>query len=376
MTACFLQPLDLLYLRGNHLFGDAGSFGAALMPPWPSVFAGALRSHLLSSTGTDLAAFARGDVNHPVLGTPAHPGSFGVTAVHLARRHRDGVVERFYPIPADAIVLNDDPKPVGLHLLKPSAWPLPSSYPLALMPLLQAPQAKPAAGYFLREAAWREYLHQRPIKSDWLIPASKLWASDSRVGIGLDSVSRAAADGALYTAQAVAMIVTGEYCSGFAVDLVGLPDGMTPGTIRLGGDGRGAALQPLGASKPIEPDYAAIVKARRCRIVLTSPGIFPAGWKLPGLTDDNAWSLGAANGRLVSASVARAETVSGWDLAKRKPKAAERAAPVGSVYWLDQLDADEATLRSLVQRGLWSDADEDRVRRAEGFNRFSFAQWT
>jgi len=376
MTACFLQPLDILYLRGNHLFGDAGSFGAALMPPWPSVFAGALRSHLLSTTGTDLAAFARGDVHHPLVGTPSRPASFAVTAVHLARRHRDGAVERFYQIPADAVVLDDGAKGVALYLLKPIEWPLPGSYPLALTPLLQAPQGKPAIGYFLGEAAWQDYLHQRPITSAGLIHGSKLWASDSRVGIGLDPVSRAATDGALYTAQAVAMTTNGEFSSGFAVDLAGLPDGIAAGVIRLGGDGRGAALQPIDVVNSVAPDYAAMVKARRCRVVLTSPGIFPGGWKLPGLRHDHAWSLGAASGRMASARVARAETVSGWDLAKRGPKAAERAAPAGSVYWLDQLDADETAMRSLVERGMWPDSEDDPVRRAEGFNRFSFALWT
>lgn len=43
MTAYrFLEPLDVLFLRGNKLFGDPGSYGASLVPPWPSVAAGAL----------------------------------------------------------------------------------------------------------------------------------------------------------------------------------------------------------------------------------------------------------------------------------------------------------------------------------------------
>ena len=46
-TALFIEPLDVLILRGNKLFADAGSHGEALMPPWPSVAAGALRSRML-----------------------------------------------------------------------------------------------------------------------------------------------------------------------------------------------------------------------------------------------------------------------------------------------------------------------------------------
>ena len=50
-TALFIEPLDVLILRGNKLFADAGSHGEALMPPWPSVAAGALRSRMLIDAG-------------------------------------------------------------------------------------------------------------------------------------------------------------------------------------------------------------------------------------------------------------------------------------------------------------------------------------
>lgn len=56
----FIEPLDVLYLRGNRLFDGAGAHGAALMPPWPSLAAGALRSRMLADGGADMAAFARG----------------------------------------------------------------------------------------------------------------------------------------------------------------------------------------------------------------------------------------------------------------------------------------------------------------------------
>ena len=48
----FIEPLDVLFLRGNQLFGEPGSYGEALMPPWPSVAAGALRTRILADDGT------------------------------------------------------------------------------------------------------------------------------------------------------------------------------------------------------------------------------------------------------------------------------------------------------------------------------------
>ncbi|MCZ7627149.1 MAG: hypothetical protein M5R38_16520 [Candidatus Methylomirabilis sp.] len=60
--------------------------------------------------------------------------------------------------------------------------------------------------------------------------------------------------------------------------------------------------------------------------------------------------------RLVSAAVPRAQVISGWDLAQRRPKAALRAAPMGTVYWLEAPNADGqalvAALRKLVEKGV------------------------
>ena len=35
MKSVFIEPLDVLVLRGNKLFGDPGSYGESLVPPWP-----------------------------------------------------------------------------------------------------------------------------------------------------------------------------------------------------------------------------------------------------------------------------------------------------------------------------------------------------
>ena len=89
-TSCFIEPLDVLFLRGNQLFGEPGSYGEALMPPWPSVAAGALRTRILADDGFDLAAFAADEKPHPHLGTPQAPGSFVLQAFCVARKLQGG----------------------------------------------------------------------------------------------------------------------------------------------------------------------------------------------------------------------------------------------------------------------------------------------
>lgn len=197
----FIEPLDVLFLRGNKLFGDPGSFGEALIPPWPSAAAGALRSRLLADAGVDLAAFARGEIDHPELGTPRRPGPFTVTAFHLARRGADGVVEPLYAPPADLVLSRDtegklqvrELTPISLTMnegQKPSAR-IHSSAPLPWLPVLaESQRGKPESGYWLTAAGWRDYLAgQVPAAGHW-VNASELWAIDPRVGVGLDADAR------------------------------------------------------------------------------------------------------------------------------------------------------------------------------------------
>jgi CRISPR-associated protein Cmr3 len=79
--------------------------------------------------------------------------------------------------------------------------------------------------------------------------------------------------------------------------------------------------------------------------------------------------------RLVSACVPRAQVVSGWDLAREKPKPAVRAAPAGSVYWFEEMEGPVDGLRRLALEGLWASGAEDGSRRAEGFNAVLVAAW-
>jgi CRISPR-associated protein Cmr3 len=384
----FIEPLDVLFLRGNKLFGDPGSFGESLVPPWPSVAAGAIRSRMLADDRVDLAAFARGKVAHPTLGTPAQPGSFAVIAFHLARRHTDGRVEALTAPPADVVITRTEAGSVEVRKLTPTRLPggggLACSYPLPCVPVLaQAERGKPAGGYWITESGWHRYLAGGQPHSDDLVKSDRLWQIDPRVGVGLDAATRRAADGRLFSVQAVAMTQREHATSnGFDTGLLIAVAGAEPprrGMVRLGGDGRAAALHEIRDYRLPEPNYAAIAAAKRCRLILMTPGLFPEGWLPIGTTrhgDDIRFDLHGVRGRLVCAAVPRAEVVSGWDLAKWQPKAAERAAPTGSVYWLDDVDATPDALHTLVERGLWSAPCEDAARRAEGFNRATITVWT
>ncbi|MDY0331673.1 MAG: type III-B CRISPR module-associated protein Cmr3 [Thiomonas sp.] len=371
----FIEPLDVLILRGNKLFGDPGSYGEALVPPWPSVAAGAIRSRMLADEGVDLTAFAKGLVNHPSLGAPAQPGSFTLAAFHLARRKADDAVEVLTAPPADLSVVEDEHGKPAARLSRPNSLAdgIASAHPLPLHPVLaETTRAKPTSGYWLTQAGFERYLNGKPPAPEHLLKSSELWRMDERVGVGLSVEQRRADDGKLFSLQAIAFKPGVGFLAGIS--------GATPpesGLLRFGGDGRGAAIRAI-EHRPPALDYAAMAQAQRCRLVLTTPGLFRQGWLPNGITptgNDYRFDLHGVRGRLVCAAVPRAEVISGWDLANWTPKPAQRVAPTGSVYWLDELQARPEALEKLASEGLWSVPCEDATRRAEGFNRFTFAAY-
>lgn len=364
----------MLFLRGNKLFGSPGSFGESLVPPWPSTAAGALRSLMLVQDGVPLAEFAAGHVRHPALGTPQALGPFAISGFDVARCLPDGQIETLHALPADLVASTpSDDAPPALRFLQPVVPTdgLLSSAPLPLWPVLaQDERSKATGGLWLDQRGWAAYLAGRLPQADSLVRSSALWQLDARVGVGLDAGTRRAADGQLFTVQAVAF----RPGVGFLASVQGV-QAIQPGMLRLGGDGRAAAMQPV-PHQPVRADLEAIVRARRCRVVLSTPGLFASGWQLPGVDASGQVRWAELSARLVCAAVPRSEVVSGWDLARREPKPAQRIAPAGSVYWLDELDTTPQALCKLAEQGLWmGDAQNNAQRQAEGFNRFCLAAW-
>ncbi|WP_297528234.1 type III-B CRISPR module-associated protein Cmr3 [Thiohalobacter sp.] len=378
MNAHFIEPMDVLFLRGNRLFGDAGSYGESMVPPWPSVAAGAIRTAILARDGADPAAFARGkhEHAHPTLGTPDAPGSFRITDFQLAWRGEtgEGPLERFYPLPADLVATREAQQEyITLRALSPwqPAAGIDCSMALERLPVMaQASRSKPVTGLWLTSRGMQSWLDGRlPDASADLVPSARLWVHDERIGIGLQADTRRADDGKLFSMQAVAF----SRGVGFLAEAEG--DGLDAGTaLRFGGDGRGAVVDRAAAPAP-EADVDRILASRHCRLILATPGIFPGGWRLPGMDAAGAFELCGVRGRVVAAAVNRAEVVSGWDLALREPKPARRAVPAGSVYWIEDLQATPDDLRKLAAHGLWPETGYDARRRAEGFNRFLVASY-
>ena len=372
----FVQPLDVLMIRGNKSFGGAGQHGEAVMPPWPSLFAGAFRSALLGRDAAQLARFANGEklpgALGDVLGTPAQPGSFAINWLSLAQASSVANVNAAMPLPADLIAFDDAKMP--LVALQPAAPPAGSAAAgeLPLTALLRvAKQIKPEAGRWLDDAGLVSHLAGK-------LPASTLKTADlyrreTRLGIALNAGSRTAEEGALYTTEAIAFNTAAGFLVGIDGDAGLLP---ASGRLRLGGDGRGATYTCCDFSTPATPP--GIAASRRFRLILATPGIFNGGWFPEGVTQigerDFRLQVEGCTARLACAAVPRFDIVSGWDIALQQPKTAQRVVPAGSVYWFDQLEGDAGKLATWVAGGLWGD-NANRQRRAEGYNLAMLGGW-
>lgn len=371
----FVHPMDSLSLRGNKLFGAAGDFGASGFPPKPSVLAGAFRSALLVQAQGQVESFAAGerltdpDLNR-ILGTPSEPGDFALLGAFPAWKTADGVVRILLPLPGDLLVLGQgkqvralQPQPLPPGVLSSS----PGNLPMVAI-LRQGEPAKPDSGWLLSEDGLRAYLSGARVESHHLVKQAQLWDREVRVGIGLSRDSRTAEDGKLFTVEhtVTRQAEQGGLTVGLAVGLGGVANRLSDsGFIRMGGDGRAASFTKMPSPELPDP-LKVIAGRRRFKLVLTTPGLFSEGWR-PTLPEGLA-------ARLACAAVPRHEVISGWDLAGRRPKDAERVVPAGAVYWFDEFQGDAGKLAEWVENGLGLDTHH-RTRRVEGFNRGVLAVW-
>lgn len=398
----FVQPVDSLFIRGNLAFGDSGEHGASVMPPPPSLFAGAFRSAILGRDADSLARYAGQGAAEDAeldaaLGTLdpetkklTKAGTFRVAWVTLAgHKATNGTpsAEPVFPLPADLVKLEEgfaglSPEPA--HPLVTDGRDLP-----CVAVLRTDRQTKPEGGVYLSASGWRSHLAgELPEGTSGAVKAAHLHTRDPRLGIGLNPDAGTVESGLIYTTEGHAFSPTGDpakprqapkpfVATGFLVGIEGA-DGLLPdvGFLRLGGDGRGARYQRVDYRPPESP-LERIARSGRFRLILATPGLFADGWLPPGVRragTDYLWSAGGCSARLVCAAVPRREVVSGWDLFAWKPKDAQRAAPAGSTYRFEGLQGSPDKLAAWADAGLWGDTI-DHQRRAEGYNLAWLAAW-
>lgn len=386
-TYYYVQPTDTLFVRGNLAFGDAGEHGASMMPPPPSLFAGAFRSALLGRDAGEMSAFlAHGRCDdarlNACLGTPEKPGAFRISWLSLAGRVADkSMPEAVFQLPADLLRLESGFAP--LQPRTPSEF-VASAGDLPLRAtLISAKQEKPKSGYSLRQAGFARHLQGLAPETTHEIEPQHLYKRDPRLGIGLNAESRSVEEGLIYTTEGFAFSPASSRetprpfaSTGFLIGIEGAEGLLADeGLLRLGGDGRSAQYRRVDFQPPRAEDVPGA--SGRFRLILQTPALFAQGWLPDGVSragDEYRLDGSGFTARLVCAALGRREVVSGWDLFNWKPKPAQAAVPAGSVFWFDRFEGDPGKLAAWVEAGLWGE-NPDLQRRAEGYNRAWLAGW-
>ncbi len=357
-----MEPLDVLFFRDARAFGAGADHRArALLPPPPTTLHGALRTFLAWQRG-----WRPGMPLDPALGSADDPGPLRVRGPFLARRVGAEVWTR-HPFPADAVALasGEDlwvaPRQVGSEDWVYSDAGRELAWARAGADETLADQA-PAA---LEVGELLRYLRGEKVRlgeSGRRGFGLGLARPEPRVGVALDRLSRTAREGFLYTAEFARLLPEAVLVGDAWLDGGSLPE---KGLLPLGGEGR---LVTFCA----EADYdweigeasRAVSGARHVRLYLLTPAPFPAGSWPPGIEEGGEGILAGRRVRVVAACLGRPVRVSGFDLARGRPRPSRRAVPAGSVYRLELLDggADEAFVRALHGRSLFPEGSvEERL---------------
>jgi CRISPR-associated protein Cmr3 len=143
----------------------------------------------------------------------------------------------------------------------------------------------------------------------------------------------------------------------------------------LGGERRIVSWRQAELALPACPDEVIerVLEEHYCRLILLTPGIFDKGYYPTRLLQPRAAGVSLT---LKACKVAPPDSISGWDIDKRKPKASRRLAPAGSVYFVKLHCASQQELKSWLEQTWFSsisDQDQDQL---DGFGVVALGTWS
>lgn len=322
MMELFLEPVDVWLFRDSKPF-DAGSDHRArsLFPPYPSVMQGVIRSHHLVVKRIDLR---NRQAIAAEVGTAEEFKNLRLRGPFIGREE-NGRLIRYFPVPADVI---PDGKTERYRLLRPRSRQetpyvltnAPAGLPMLLWPPEDLKPTKKDLGKWMVEGELLKCLRGEPavaFKSD------ELFKRENRFGIGCDDATGTTKEGALYEVEFIRPCPN----VGLWVQVEGYDGWPEAGTLRIGGEGRGAHFRQLktalGWPQPSDPLPA------RFKVYFASPAYFENGWQ-----PKDRWAC-FFTGPVTLQAVAlnRYENIGGFDWAMDSQKPARRYVSAGSVYY-------------------------------------------
>jgi len=358
-----IDAVDSWFFRNAAPF-DAGlnTEGESIFPPFPSVYAGALRNCAV-----------------PI---PSSDNNKSNTFKRRLKIGWNGVIANnqiLFPLPLDLYITESKEKKFTANemILSSSEG---SSFPLPYF--LKSPEdsKKPphiSGGAYFTESEMNKYLNAE--SCDYSVcPLGDYISKETRIGISIDAATGTAAEGLYYQQTAVTpeKILPGgkiQQCS-LAIEASGIE---TPekAVVRIGGDGKLGVISCID-DLPI-PDAPMIENDKHFKIYLATPAIFEKGWLPRWIGEDMtgifSYKKHCVRIQLFSAVVGRPVAVGGFgyyeDIKDNEdkstpgktifsPKEMRYAVPAGSVYYFKLLDGSMKDVMYLFHKRCISDYRE------------------
>lgn len=354
------EALDTLFFREALPMDMAGGVElSSVFPPPARTVVGAIRTLIGESRGVDWGEFKQGTSPlNELLGTHEHLGKLRFRGPYLLYRG-----ERLYPVPGLLLRTpqrkNDEQAYV--RLAPDLQTPVHCDLGRVFLPGLEQPNpgVQPLEKAFLTGAGLKAVLSGGLPSSEEVIPQTKLYVEEPRLGIGRDVKRGTVIESLLYQTRHIRLGPHPE--DGpvqIGMDVGGLEEKILPDSplwIRFGGESRMASVRQ--GTPPALPVPDAPAHPRGVLVTLLTHGDFGKderpGWLLPGFQEEThegatCWTgtIAGVPLRLVSCVLGKAVREGGWDLAHHRPRPVRSLVPAGSVYFFQVLSGD---LRAAVE---------------------------
>ncbi len=341
MWSVFIEPVDVLLFRDGRPFTAGEDHRArSLFPPTPFTLQGAIRTRILFASGIDPADYARGAPTAQALIQQIGPPGGGYGRLQLrgplvARRHPDGRITRYFPLPADLVATASDELEAGSPVRRcVLVSPLSESFfdqnaPDGLRPLwARTPQPPESERGWLDEEQFQRYLAGQAEVT--VTPEPEIVVREPRFGIALDPERRRPQEGRLYQTEFLRL----PEGVGFLLEVEGAPRFEPPaGFLQLGGEARAARYTVL--TDPFAPLSVPDSLPARFKVILLTPAWFSHGWR----PQNDRWeTFFTGPVRLVAVALPRPLAIGGAfvDDQRRRgdfQRTMRRFVPAGSVFF-------------------------------------------
>ena len=342
-----LSPIDAWFFRDGRPYNQKETNQTdvvSLFPPPASTVVGAIRAGLARANGWTSGKTWPQTLN-AVLGDGFDElGMLRFGGPFLAKSSSDGQVQVRFPMPLHLLgrtAKHDEPDANGwqpLCMLTPGDE-VPCDLGHVRLPVRDRQVengAKEPTNQWVTSAGLQVILSGQLPPDKEILPATKFWAQESRVGLQRGEATRTVGEGDLYSPRFVRL----HPGVSLVMRVTGLPDEFhpPPSLFPFGGENRLADCSlTTDWTLPTPPSLVADSGgAVRFTVTLLTPLMLPmesdgtvrqptVGQSLPGLPDS----------KIVSACVGKSQSIGGWDSTKNKPLPLRPVLPAGSTWFCE-----------------------------------------